>query len=96
MTKELPFDEDVMTLIMGLGGPEKPGQHGRVNVPEPDGDVVKLVTDIRDMCEEFLRKCGKSDSDASDKEDSGSGDEKMDKEGMPDEEDQDEKKPDKE
>ena len=62
MTKELPFDEDIMTLIMGVN-PEEPGQHGRLNKPAPKGDVVQLITQIRDMCEDFLAKCGKGDDE---------------------------------
>lgn len=62
MSKELPFDEDVMTLIMGVS-PEEPGQHGRLNRPEPKGDVVQLITQIRDMCEDFLGKCGKDEGE---------------------------------
>ena len=59
MAKELPFDDDVMTLIMGLEGPGEPGQHGRKNVPAPEMDAVDLATQIRDLCEEFLKKAGK-------------------------------------
>ena len=58
--KDLPFDDDVMTLIMGLGGPEEPGQHGRRSEPMPDKDTVELITNIRDMCDDFLKKLGKS------------------------------------
>lgn len=63
MAKELPFDDDVMTLIMGLGGPEEPGQHGRRTVPAPEMDAVDTVTQIRDLCEEFLKKAGKQPGD---------------------------------
>ena len=80
MSKKLPFDDDVMTLIMGLGGPEEPGQHGRLTAPAPDGGAVELATKIRDLCEEFLSKCDKSDgsekpeSEDNEKQDSSSED----------------------
>lgn len=59
MAKELPFDDDVMTLIMGLGEPEKPGQHGRKMVPAPEQTAVELITQIRDMCDDFLMNADK-------------------------------------
>lgn len=59
MTK-LPFDEDVLTLIMGVE-PETPGMHGRVNTPMPTKDAVGIITQIKDLCEEFLSKCDKGD-----------------------------------
>ena len=59
MAKELPFDEDVMTLIMGLGGPEESGQHGRKTVPAPDKTAIDLVMEIRDLCEGFLKSADK-------------------------------------
>lgn len=62
MSKEMPFDEDIMTLIMGVS-PEEPGQHGRLSKPAPKGDAIELVTQIRDMCEDFLGKCGKGDGE---------------------------------
>lgn len=69
MAKKIPFDDDVMTMIMGVGGPEEPGQHGRTNAPMPTNDAIKLVTDIRDMCDEFLMKAGKEEeSDEKDSE----------------------------
>lgn len=61
MAKKIPFDDDVMTMIMGIGGPEEPGQHGRTQAPMPTNDAIKLVTDIRDMCDEFLQKAGKDE-----------------------------------
>lgn len=61
MAKELPFDEDMMTLIMGVGGPDEPGQHGRTEKPMPEMDEIDLITQIRDLCEEFLAKISKSD-----------------------------------
>ena len=61
MAKNIPFDEDTMTLIMGLGGPEKPGQHGRTMIPAPEQQAIDLITEIRDMCEEYLRSAEKGD-----------------------------------
>lgn len=59
MASKIPFDEDAMTLIMGLGGPEKPGQHGRTLVPAPDQKAIDVITQIRDICEDFLRSADK-------------------------------------
>lgn len=55
----MPFSEDVITLIMGLGDPCEPGMHGSVKEPCPSDDAVGLVTKIRDMCDEWLRSSGK-------------------------------------
>ena len=63
MAKSIPFDDDVMTLIMGLGGPEKPGQHGRTIAEAPGKDAVDIITQIRDLCEEFLLKVDKGDEE---------------------------------
>lgn len=68
MSKELPFDEDMMTLIMGVGGPEKPGQHGRTLEPMPEMNEIDLITQIRDLCEEFLTKAAKGKSEKPEKE----------------------------
>ena len=62
MSKKLPFDEDVLTLIMGVE-PETPGMHGRVNTPMPTKDAVSIITQIKDLCEEFLSKCGEGDDE---------------------------------
>lgn len=59
MTKEMPFDEDVMTLIMGVS-PEEPGQHGRTKVPMPKEDAIGLICSIKEMCEQFLEAHGES------------------------------------
>ena len=59
MTKEMPFDEDVMTLIMGVS-PEEPGQHGRTKVPMPKEDAVGLICSIKEMREQFLESHGES------------------------------------
>lgn len=69
MAEKIPFDEDVMTMFMGLGGPEEPGQHGRTLVEPPDQEVVSFITDIRDMCEDFLRKIGKYSEDKTEEKD---------------------------
>lgn len=61
MADRIPFDEDTMTLIMGLGGPEKPGQHGRSMVPAPENKAIDIITQIRDLCEDFLATAGKED-----------------------------------
>ncbi len=61
MAKEIPFDEDVMTLIMGLGSPEKPGQHGRTMMPAPENKPIDIITQIRDLCEEFLQTVDKEE-----------------------------------
>lgn len=58
MAKDMPFDEDIMTLIMGVE-PSEPGQHGRTKAPKPDKDAVGVIMEIRDLCEEFLSRAGK-------------------------------------
>lgn len=58
--KNIPFDEDTMTLIMGLGGPEEPGQHGRKMIPAPEQGPIDLITQIKDLCEEFLMTVDKA------------------------------------
>ena len=70
MARNLPFDDDTMTLIMGLGDPEKPGQHGRKTIPAPENDAIDIITQIRDLCEDFLQTAGK-ESDKEPKEDGG-------------------------
>lgn len=68
MAKDLPFDEDTLMLIQGIGGPEEPGQHGRTNVPMPTEQAIDVITQIRDLCEDFLGKAGKEDEkDSKDK-----------------------------
>lgn len=61
MAEKIPFDEDTMTLIMGLGGPEKPGQHGRTMIPAPEQTAVDLITQIRDLCEKYLQSADKEE-----------------------------------
>lgn len=93
MSKEMPFDDDIMTLIMGVT-PEEPGPHGRMQMPKPKGDAVSLVTQIRDMCEEFLMKCGKHDEED---EEGLEKPEKPAKKGKPDfDDEEDEKEPEEE
>lgn len=76
MSKEIPFDEDVMTLIMGIK-PDEPGQHGRTTVPVPTKDAVGVITQIKQLCEDFLEACGeKCDDKQPDWEDAEKGDEK--------------------
>lgn len=57
----MPFSDDVITLIMGLGDPCEPGMHGPMKEPCPTDDAVSLVCKIRDMCDEWLRSAGKGD-----------------------------------
>lgn len=61
MAERIPFDEDTMTLIMGLGGPDKPGQHGRTMIPAPEQTAIDLITQIRDLCVDYLQSAGKED-----------------------------------
>lgn len=63
MADKIPFDEDTMTLIMGLGGPEKPGQHGRTMIPAPEQTAIDLITQIRDLCVDYLQSAGKEEED---------------------------------
>lgn len=57
----MPFGDDVIEIIMGLGGPEEPGMHGPCKEPCPTDDAVGLVCKIRDMCDEWLRSAGKGE-----------------------------------
>ena len=68
MAKNIPFDEDTMTLIMGLGGPDEPGQHGRTSVPSPEKNAIDIITEIRDLCEEFLLNAGKEKKESGEEE----------------------------
>lgn len=61
MAERIPFDDDTMTLIMGLGDSGKPGQHGRTTVPAPENKAIDVITQIRDMCEDFLRSADKEE-----------------------------------
>lgn len=51
--------DDVMTIILGVEDPCKPGMHGPLEEPCPTEDAVGLVMKIRDMCDEWLRSAGK-------------------------------------
>lgn len=64
MAKDMPFDDDMMTMIMGIE-PSEPGQHGPTKAPKPDKDAVGVVMEIRDLCEEFLQRAGKDDKEES-------------------------------
>lgn len=68
MAKDNPFDEEAMTLIMGLGDPSEPGQHGRNKVKSPDKTAFDFIIEIRDMCEEFIQNYDKEDTEKPDKE----------------------------
>ena len=59
---EIPFDESTMTIILGLGDPEAPGMHGPMECKN-DKKAIDLITQIRDMCDDYLMKCGKDESD---------------------------------
>lgn len=61
MAERIPFDEDTMTLIMGLGDANKPGQHGRSTIPAPENKAIDVITQIRDLCEDFLRSADKEE-----------------------------------
>ena len=62
MEHKMPFDEDIMTLIMGVS-PEEPGQHGRTQMPMPSKDAIDTITQIRDLCDAFLSACDKGESE---------------------------------
>ena len=81
MAKDIPFDDETMTLIMGLGGPEKPGQHGRTITEAPAKDAIGLITQIRDLCEEFLLNVNKgNDKNKSKPKEDNSDEEEMEEE----------------
>lgn len=67
--KDIPFDDDVMTMIMGVGGPDESGQHGRTKAPMPTEDTVTFITTIRDMCDDYLKKIDKEDKEDKDTKD---------------------------
>jgi len=66
---DMPFDENTMTIIMGLGGPGEPGHHGPMEAPMPEGQAVDLIIKIKDMCEDYLMKCGKASENKSEEPD---------------------------
>lgn len=61
--KNMPFDEDVMTLFMGIE-PNEPGQHGETKVPAPDEDAIGTLVEIKDIIEKFLLAIGKGKENA--------------------------------
>lgn len=67
--KKIPFDEDVMTIILGLGDPMKPGMHGPRTEPMPDPDIISGITQIRDLCDDLLEKIGKPNEQEGEKDD---------------------------
>lgn len=78
-------DEDFMTIIMGLGDPEKPGQHGPVKMMGmPHESCCELISKIKDMCEEFLVK--NAGKDSSENKPQTDGDSFKDKDNMDEEE----------
>lgn len=52
-------EEDVITIIMGLDDPCKPGMHGPMKAPCPTDDATDLIIKIRDMCDKWLLSAGK-------------------------------------
>ena len=66
MGNMMPFSEDAMTIILGLGDPCEPGMHGPMQSPMPDKAAIDLITNIRDMCDDWLMKCGKCDEEKPD------------------------------
>lgn len=62
--------EDVMTIIMGLD-PCEPGMHGKLEEPCPTEDAITLVTNIRDMCDKWLRSAGKEKAEDTSPQDIG-------------------------
>ena len=60
---DTPFDNETMTIILGLGDPMEPGMHGKMDSPMPDKTAIDLISSIRDMCDDWLMKCGKCDKE---------------------------------
>lgn len=62
---DMPFDDDMMTLIMGIEpdgpNPGKPGQHGPKETPMPEDDVIDTLIKIRNLCEDAINKAGKGE-----------------------------------
>lgn len=66
--KEIIPGEDFMTIIMGLGGPDEPGHHGREKLMGmPHESCCEFIAKIRDMCDEFLMNNAGKDEDKSSK-----------------------------
>ena len=72
MADKMPFDEDTMTMILGLGGPEEPGQHGLTEMAMPEQSAVDLIIQIKDLCLEFLEASGKSGEQSAPRPEKGS------------------------
>lgn len=67
---DMPFDEDIMTVFMGLDDPGKPGQHGKTDMPrKPESTAFEFITQIRDMCEEFIQGYDKEETETEEKDD---------------------------
>jgi hypothetical protein len=60
---DIPFGDEVMTIIMGIEDPAAPGQHGPCRMPEMDPEAVNVLTKIRDLCDEYLMGAGKTPAD---------------------------------
>lgn len=60
---ELPFNEGILELFKGVGGPMTPGIHGLVCMPNPGNDVVDTITKIRDMCDDLLSRIDKGEEE---------------------------------
>ena len=58
----IPFDEKTMTIIMGLGDPMAPGQHGPLEDHTTDSSAIDLIIEIKEMCCDYLMKWGKCDT----------------------------------
>lgn len=65
----IPFDENTMTIIMGLGDPMAPGQHGPLEDHTADTGAIDLIIKIKEMCCDYLMKCGKCDESGDQKPD---------------------------
>ena len=54
-----PFSEDAMMLIMDLKPPSAPGMHGETTAKGClDPEAIKLISEIKGMCEAYLSNCG--------------------------------------
>lgn len=49
-----PFDDQAITIIMGLDDPMKPGMHGPMKAPAPSDDAVQTIMKIKELCCKFL------------------------------------------
>lgn len=65
-----PFDEDIMTIFMGMDDPMKPGQHGKTDMPrKPESTAFEFITQLRDMCDEFIQGYDKEDTEPKEESD---------------------------